>query len=78
LLWEAQVIDHVESVEGWLGAKLDALLCHRSQWRSTMGIHADPAREQAAFAERIRRRATEHGSLAGLAAGEGFKRIDEL
>lgn len=78
LLWEAQVIDHVEAIDGWLEVKLEALLCHRSQWRSTMRIDADPEREHGAFRQRIEQRAAEHGNLAGLSAGEGFKRIDEL
>ena len=39
LLFEADEPDHVEDVtEAYIDAKVDALLCHQSQWRSTMGI----------------------------------------
>jgi LmbE family N-acetylglucosaminyl deacetylase len=72
LLFEAQVADHVEGVHGFVGVKVDALLCHRSQWRSTMEIDpdsADAAERRHAFAARI------HDEIAE-AGGEPFKRID--
>ncbi|HLJ08536.1 MAG TPA: PIG-L family deacetylase, partial [Acidimicrobiia bacterium] len=78
LLWEADVVDHVESLEGFLPAKMAALLAHRSQWRSTMGIDADPTAEEEVFAARIRDRAAEAGAVAGVPLGEAFKRIDRL
>jgi LmbE family N-acetylglucosaminyl deacetylase len=78
LLWEANDVDHVEAVEGFLGAKLAALLAHRSQWQSTMGIDADRDAQERAFETRIRERATEAGSAAGVALAEAFKRIDRL
>src|SRR5262249_38209075 len=57
LLFEAQVVDHVEAVaEPDLRAKIDALLCHRSQWRSTMHIDeraSDADAQVAAFRQRI-------------------------
>lgn len=61
--------------------KLGALLAHRSQWRSTMGIevdgpHADEQRR--AFAARLVARLAEHGGIAGLPAGEAFHRIADL
>ncbi len=40
LLWEADEPDHVEDIEGFADRKLQALLAHRSQFRSTMGITA--------------------------------------
>ena len=78
LLWEADVVDHVEAVEGFLSAKLAALLAHQSQWVTTMGIDADRAAEEQAFEDRIRERATEAGALAGVPLAEPFKRIDRL
>lgn len=36
LLWEADVVDHVESVVGFVETKLHALLAHESQFESTM------------------------------------------
>ena len=75
LLFEAQVIDHVERVRPELvQAKIDALLCHRSQWLSTMGIAADSPEattQRDSFAGRIRREIDDAG-------GEAFKRIDAL
>ncbi len=38
LLWEADLPDHVEDADGFDGTKIEALLCHRSQHQSTMGI----------------------------------------
>ena len=78
LLWEADEVDHVEAVEAFLGAKLAALLAHRSQWESTMGIDGNPSAEEQAFEDRIRQRAADAGALAGLSLAEAFKRIDRL
>jgi LmbE family N-acetylglucosaminyl deacetylase len=75
LLFEAEVVDHVEVVDdAAVAAKVAALLEHRSQWRSTMGINADgpdAASERAAFVERVRGEIT-------AAGGEAFKLLDEL
>jgi LmbE family N-acetylglucosaminyl deacetylase len=38
LLFEADQPNHIEDARGFDGRKIDALLCHRSQWESTMGI----------------------------------------
>jgi LmbE family N-acetylglucosaminyl deacetylase len=78
LLWEAEEVDHVEDIEGFVAAKLAALLAHQSQWESTMGIGTDPVAEERAFETRIRDRAAEAGSAAGLPLAEAFKRIDRL
>ncbi len=43
MLFEPDEIDHLELLDAVdLRAKLDALHCHRSQWRSTMGIGDGP------------------------------------
>lgn len=78
LLWEAEVVDHLEDVDAWLPAKLEALLCHRSQWASTMAIDADPETERRAFESRVRERASAAGALGGLRHAEAFKRLDNL
>ena len=78
LLWEADEVDHLEAVDESLGAKLAALLAHRSQWESTMGIDRDPSTEEQVFEDRIRQRAADAGALAGLPLAEAFKRIDRL
>jgi LmbE family N-acetylglucosaminyl deacetylase len=75
LLFEAQVVDHVEPVAAVdLEAKVAALLRHRSQWRSTMGIDegtADAAAQTDAFRARIADEIADAG-------GEGFKLLTDL
>jgi LmbE family N-acetylglucosaminyl deacetylase len=79
LLWEADEIDHVEDADGHVDAKLRALLAHESQFRSTHDITDTTDESQvAAFRERVVGRLARHGATAGLALGEGFKRIDRL
>jgi LmbE family N-acetylglucosaminyl deacetylase len=79
LLWEADEVDHVEDVDGYVEPKLAALAAHVSQFRSTMGID-DPGsdEERKRFEGRVRDRLAEFGRRAGFAHGEGFKRIDNL
>jgi LmbE family N-acetylglucosaminyl deacetylase len=78
LCFEPERVDHVEDVSGFVRRKIDALLAHRSQWQSTMGIHGDPERERAAFTEKIEHRARAAGLRAGLRAAEAFARIEGL
>ncbi|HZT66774.1 MAG TPA: PIG-L family deacetylase [Acidimicrobiales bacterium] len=79
LLWEADEIDHVEDVSGFEERKIEALLAHRSQFRSTMRIEDPSAGEELeGFRRRVINRLTEHGALAALGAGEGFKLVDRL
>jgi LmbE family N-acetylglucosaminyl deacetylase len=78
LLWEADVVDHLEDVAEWLDIKLEALLCHASQFESTMAITGAAADERATFEARIRERAATAGAPGGLPAAEAFKRIDRL
>ncbi len=81
LLFEPDLIDHVERVDASFDAKVDALFAHRSQWRSTMGIEVGGADEESqtkAFVARVRADAEVSGALAGTQLGESFKRIDEL
>jgi LmbE family N-acetylglucosaminyl deacetylase len=83
LLWEADQPNHVEDATGFDGTKIEALLRHRSQHRSTMAVDSDDeavdgAVSAGAFAERVRRQLAEHGSLAGLPSGEAFHLIDRV
>jgi LmbE family N-acetylglucosaminyl deacetylase len=75
LLFEADVVDHIEpAAEEDVEAKIQALLCHESQWRSTMGIEEgspDFERQRAVFEERIR-------SEIATAGGEEFKLLTDL
>ena len=75
LLFEAQVVDHVEPVDATdLRAKVDALLCHHSQWLSTMGIDEsspDATTQRDTFAAKLGRDIADGG-------GEGFKHLGDL
>lgn len=79
LLFEADEEDHIEDVSGFADAKAEALLAHRSQWRSTMDIN-DPGDEAqiARFREWVTYHLAVTGKPRGLAAGEAFKRIADL
>lgn len=82
LLWEADEPNHIEDVGAHVEKKLAALLEHRSQLRSTMYIDGEidsPERRAAhdAFVERVHARLADAGSLADIAAGEAFARIDD-
>ena len=81
LLFEAEDPDHVEDAEPGFDAKVAALLCHRSQWRSTLGIEggtpAEPAQRQA-LVDRLRGEATEAGQAHGLHLGESFRWLEPL
>jgi len=78
LCFEPGRVDHVENVAGYVDRKIDALLAHRSQWRSTMAIDERPDDERAVFAAKLRAVARAAGLRAGLRAAEAFARIDDL
>jgi LmbE family N-acetylglucosaminyl deacetylase len=78
LLFESERADHVERVDNFLERKIEALLCHRSQWRSTMGIDDRPEEQRDAFIRRVYDTAQAQGLRAGLRAGESFRRVDGL
>jgi LmbE family N-acetylglucosaminyl deacetylase len=79
LLWEADEPDHVEDVGAHLDTKVAALLAHRSQLRSTMGIDDDmPAEQVERFRGRVAGEAAESGEPAGVTYGERFKAIRDL
>jgi LmbE family N-acetylglucosaminyl deacetylase len=81
LLWEAEEVDHVEDVTASVDAKLAALLEHRTQLRSTMHIEVgadDEEDQRERFRRRVLDRLATFGRTAGVAYGEGFKRIDDL
>jgi LmbE family N-acetylglucosaminyl deacetylase len=85
LLFEADEPNHVEDATGYGDLKVEALLEHASQHRSTMGITDRTAATASAvhpeiveFRRRVGERLAEHGSLAGIEAGEAFHRIDRL
>jgi LmbE family N-acetylglucosaminyl deacetylase len=82
LLFEPARVDHLERVFDHLDRKTDALLAHRSQWRSTMGIDEhDPAGhrdQQHTFVNRVHDEARIAGLRGGVRAAEAFARLDAL
>jgi LmbE family N-acetylglucosaminyl deacetylase len=82
LLFEADEVDHYESVNATVSKKVGALLSHRSQWRSTMGIDddgPDTDAQRAAFLARIDTELRDWGrEFAGAGAYEGFKRVGDV
>jgi len=79
LLWEADEPDHVEDIGEHLETKLAALLCHRSQYRSTMQIADESiAADTERFRQKMAGRAADIGEPAGIGAGEQFKVMRDL
>lgn len=81
LLWEADVVNHVETSPGdAVSAKVQALLCHQSQRETTMGVDRgdDDGGATDELAARIDWQMAQHGAVAGIPAGEGFHHIDRL
>jgi len=76
LLWEADEPDHIEDVTSGLGAKLEALEAHESQFESTM--KAVDESQMDVFRGRIRARLAELGTPHGIASAEVFKLITSL
>jgi LmbE family N-acetylglucosaminyl deacetylase len=79
LLFEADEADHLEDVTGFAGAKVDALLEHRSQWRSTHDI-TDPGDQTQIdrFRRKVEGGLAGQGAPAGIRHGEAFKAISTL
>jgi LmbE family N-acetylglucosaminyl deacetylase len=79
LCFEPGRVDHVEDVDGYVGRKVEALLAHRSQWRSTMAIDDErPDDQRAVFVRALHHEARIEGLRVGLRAAESFARIDDL
>jgi LmbE family N-acetylglucosaminyl deacetylase len=78
-LWEADEPNHVERAENG-ERKVEALLAHRSQYRSTLGVEV---RESGLVGvdelrRRIEAQLAEHGAVAGVPRGEAFRLITDL
>jgi LmbE family N-acetylglucosaminyl deacetylase len=81
LLFEAEAPDHAEDAGPGFDTKVAALLCHTSQWRSTLGIEArtpDETSQREAFVARLRAEAAAAGDGHGFELAEGFKRLEPL
>ena len=80
LLFECEAPDHVEQVaEAHIEAKVQALLAHESQFRSTHGIGPeDDGTDAAAFRSRVLEKCRAAGRRAGLRYGEAFRRVERV
>jgi LmbE family N-acetylglucosaminyl deacetylase len=82
LLWEADDPNHIERAEEGAGPKLQALLAHRSQYATTLGVSetAEGIEGIADLEARLTRRMAEHGALADppVARAEAFRLITDL
>ena len=82
LLFEADLVNHVEDVTGFDATKIEALLCHASQGVSTMGFDANDSEQVSpgaeAFAAKVRRQLSAHGALGSFPMGEAFHLITDL
>ena len=64
-----------------MDTKVRALLCHRSQWPSTMRIDVqapDSDIQLEGFVGRVRAEAEAAGRVAGMGPSEGFKLLDKV
>src|SRR5437016_1794345 len=69
LLFEAEEVDHLEAVDRHVDTKIRALLCHRSQWPSTMRIDASAPDSDAQLEGLVARVRLCRSSLAPTALG---------
>ncbi len=79
LLWEADIVDHYETIKESLEDKFSSLLCHTSQLGTTMGIaNPDDPQEISAFHERLIATHRSIGTRAQLELAEEFKILTAL
>ena len=76
LLWEADEVNHIEDVTGYVDTKLAALEAHASQFESTMGAVDDEGLET--FRRRIRERLASQGERIGTGAAELFAAVTDI
>ena len=77
LLFEADEPDHIEPIDATIAVKVDALLRHRSQWRSTMAVDPDASDLDAAIA-RFGARVTDDARTDDGRLVERFRLITDL
>jgi LmbE family N-acetylglucosaminyl deacetylase len=79
LLFEAEDEDHFEQCEGFEKSKIQALLCHQSQFESTMGIGSSDIDSGANSFREVELSKLDYSHIENdLLLAEGFKRISEL
>ena len=78
LLFEADEPNHFEPADGWITVKADALLCHRSQWRSTMGVDPELHSEPQAVALQAFRTRIDDAAATADGFQEAFRILTDL
>ncbi len=78
LLWEADVVNHLEGVQGFADTKVASLLAHRSQHETTMGLRGTDDPEIAPLERRVLEQLGRHGEVGDMDQAESFHRMDEL
>lgn len=73
LLWSADQPDYWEDISDTFPKKIQALLCHSSQTRTTMGDASASADARRQFEEEMRQWAERQGEAVGLPLAESFK-----
>lgn len=76
LLWEADEPDHAEDIGATVDTKISALLAHASQFESTMKAVDQTTLD--AFAERMRKRISDLGTIVARPGAELFKKISDI
>jgi LmbE family N-acetylglucosaminyl deacetylase len=76
LLWSADDPNHAEPVTPeWFDRKIEALLCHSSQARTTMGGAGSSAEQRVAFIDRLALWHADNGEAFGIGPAESFRKI---
>ena len=75
LLFAPEEADHHEDISSSFETKIDSLLCHSSQAKTTMGNAHDSSEARREFSARIREWSERMGEAAGLELAESFKLI---
>lgn len=75
-LFESEAPNRFEDIASTVELKISALLAHRSQWKTTLGIAADgDTAGRESFAGRITEWGRRQGRTAGLAVAEAFREM---
>lgn len=68
--------NHTQDITATFDIKLDAILCHESQYPTEMGFAPGDEAGRAAFCDRMRAMFAQMGAAGGYRYGEAFRRID--
>ena len=74
-LFRAQEPNHIEDTSEAYERQLEALLCHRSQYPTSMGFAEGDEEGRLRFLERFEQAAADVGEPAGYSRGESFRRV---